>query len=217
MTVASESATGADYIRQGFRALLDIDDSGADLLENLIAEAWARSGNTVSTDSGNLISTGEDGKPLLTGISYEYVEGIDSPEAGALYQAAIIDHLDVEAVQFGTAAFIDAVPSGAFPTATQSSGSITLDFTGKTHLKTTTTAAITTIDFNGSIPDGTEVTWILVHTTARDVTFPAGTWIADNSGSLTFSGTASSRTELRIVNDGGTLYVYPGKPAVAAS
>lgn len=189
------------------------------------------SGATADQSAAEIVTALE----ALTGgdrLAYTGIDGLDGSGAGALYGPALAagygltagqvlaandDGDDLEPVTLGECAYLSAVPSGAFPTATQSSGNITLDFTGKTHLKTTTTAAITTIDFNGSIPDGTEVTWILVHTTARDVTFPAGTWIADNSGSLTFSGTASSRTELRIVNDGGTLYVYPGKPAVAAS
>ena len=207
MTVASESATGADFIRQGFRALLDLNDANADLLETLIAEAWARSGATVSTDSGNLLTAGSDGKPLITSVSSANLTSMNTGTMGLLYQTAIIAALGVSANQFGTAAFVDAVPSGAPTTATQSSGSITLNFSGKSVLQTTTTADITTITLS-FIPTYATVYWIVKHTTSRDVTWPAGTRI--EGGALTVTGTANSTRIYKIYNDNGTYVVEIG-------
>jgi hypothetical protein len=207
MTVASESADGADFIRQGFRALLDLNDANADLLETLITEAWARTALTISTDAGNLLSAGTDGKPLVTSVDYTDVENLNSSAAGLLYQAAIIDALDETASQFGTAAFVDAIPSGAPTTATQVAGAITLDFAGKSVLQTTTTAAITTITLS-NITAYSEVTWIVRHTTSRDVTWPAGTRIV--GGALAITGTANSTRRYKIYNNNGTYEVEIG-------
>jgi hypothetical protein len=207
MTVASESASGADYIRQGFRALLDLDDANADLLEALITEAWSRTALTISTDSGNLLSAGTDGKPLITSVDSTKLANMNTGTMGLLYQTAIIAALGVAASQFGTAAFVDAIPSGAPTTATQVAGAITLDFAGKSVLQTTTTAAITTITLS-NITAYSEVTWIVRHTTSRDVTWPAGTRIV--GGALTVTGTADSTRRYKIYNNNGTYEVEIG-------
>jgi hypothetical protein len=169
-------------------------------LRRVAVNTWVWTGGTTIDALFSGLSEAE-GVDLLEAMS------LDSADAGALAQAGIIAELGVGATQFGTAAFIDAVPSGAPTTATQVAGAITLDFSGKAVLETATTAAITAITLS-NITAYSEVTWIVRHTTSRDVSWPAGTRIA--GGALTVTGTANSTRRYKIYNNNGTYEVEIG-------
>jgi hypothetical protein len=159
------------------------------------------------------------------GIVLASITGLDSDVAGALYQTALIDELALspgesmgpvnvggtafDVVTFGTAAFTDILPSGAPTTASSSGGAITLDYTGIDTIQTTTTQNITTITFTGITAYQT-VRWIVKHTTARNITFPAGTIMKGNAQLLLWTGVANSFNDVAIYNDNGTYVVTIG-------
>jgi hypothetical protein len=160
-----------------------------------------------------------EGTPSL---SYTAIDDLGSVGAGALYETALIastsiadgsylkrSGTDLVGQALGTAALIDAVPTGAPTAASSSAGAITLNYSGKTTLETTTTENITAITFS-NIVAYTMVLWRVKHTTARTITFPAGTKIT--SGVLAYAGTANSTVNILIYNDNGTYEVAIGDP-----
>jgi hypothetical protein len=175
-------------------------------------------GATADQTVGEIVSLLE-GTPSL---SYTAVFDLNSVGAGAQYETALIESTsladgaylkrsgsDLIGQALGTAALIDAVPAGAPTVVSSSAGAIPLDYSGKTTLETTTTENITTITFS-NIVAYTTVLWRVKHTTARTITFPAGTKIT--GGVLAYAGTANSTVNILIYNDNGTYEVIIGDP-----
>jgi hypothetical protein len=164
-------------------------------------------------------------------IAYTGIDGLDSAGAGALYGTALAAAgsptalqiprwnaaaTAIEWVTLGTAAFVDVVPAGAPGSASSTAGAITLDFDGVDELATTTTEAITAITF-ANITSYATVAWWVTQTTARDITFPAGSIMKGNSGLLLVTGTANSRQLFLIRNAGGTYEVQVGDAGVVGA
>jgi hypothetical protein len=148
------------------------------------------------------------------------IQGLSSSAQGANYATSLIaafsitdghfikrDGDDLAGAALGTAAFLDAVPSGAPTAASSTAGAITLNYAGIAVIETTTTEAITTITFS-NITAYTTVLWRVKNTTARNITFPAGTKITN--GTLTYTGSANCTVNILIYNDNGTYEVVIG-------
>jgi hypothetical protein len=157
------------------------------------------------------------------GVTLASIVGLDTDVAGALYGTALIADVGLTAgqslgpvssgaftaVTYGTAALTDVLPSGAPTTASSSSNAITLNYLGIDTIQTTTTENITTITFQNIVAYQT-VRWIVKHTTARNITFPAGTIMKGNAQLLLWTGVASSFNDIAIYNDNGTYVVTIG-------
>jgi hypothetical protein len=225
--------TGPGSVTDGRMALWD--GTTGDLLKQApAAQMWPVSGTngywgyyTSDAPSWAPLSTLVAALEALTTtdrIEYTGINGLDGVAAGALYETAIIGstsatslqaiRVDVagtglEGVTLGTAALLDAIPSGAPTAASSSAGAITLNYAGVAVLETTTTENITTITFS-NITAYTTVLWRVKHTTARTITFPAGTKIT--TGVLAYVGSANSTVNILIYNDNGTYEVAIGDP-----
>lgn len=152
----------------------------------------------------------------IANLDYSSIGGLDSGEAGALYADALINNLsltpgqgvmvaaggsDFEPAPFGTAAFVDALPSGAPPTASSSSGAVTLNYAGQWIIATEQTEEIDDITLSG-IADYATVLW-QVQTTADGITFPASvTRITGGSLAVTTTAGAAMVFLIQSVGDG---------------
>lgn len=168
------------------------------------------------TDAAIVASVNSEG-----GIDLASVDDLDTAGALALYDAAALTETPTagqvrvvnsgadgfEWLTLGSMATVDAAPSGAPQAASSSSGAITLDFEGRTVIQTTTTENITTITLSNIAAYAT-VLWRVKQTTARNITFPAGTKIA--GGALAYTGVANSSINFLIYNDNGTYEVVIG-------
>jgi hypothetical protein len=165
------------------------------------------------------------------GVALASVDDLDGATAGALYETALIASVPLTAAQSiktnagntafeawtpGTAATLDVMPSGAPTSVSSTAGAITLDFDGVDELQTNTTEAITAITFSNIAPYAS-VVWYVTHTTARNITFPAGTKIAGNSGALLVVGIANSDMAFVIRNKNGTYHVRVSDEAVTGA
>jgi hypothetical protein len=215
---ASNSATDAPS-QQSTKAYVDAGLT----TKAASSHTHAATGISDSTAAGRALLTAADVAAQQTALGLA--------DAGEIYAEALIDAYtltarqalmansggtDFEAVTLGTAAELDAIPSGAPTTFTQAAGAITLDFDGIDEGRTTTSANITTITFD-NIASYSTVIWHVTHTTARNITFPAGTVMFGNSGSLTHVGSANSRYKFLIRNDNGTYEVVCGDAGVVGS
>lgn len=164
------------------------------------------------------------------GMSYTALDDLDTAGAGAKMETALIASggmtanqawvsdsagTGVQGFDLGTAAGYDAIPTGAPSTASSSSGSLALDFTGIAEIQVTTTEAITNITVTVEAYRWVAVTFI--QTTARNITWPAGTVISGTGGSLTHTGVANSTTTALIYKRNTTLEVRFGDSAVVGS
>jgi hypothetical protein len=155
------------------------------------------------------------------GLSYTAIDDLSSAGAGAVIEDALIASgapasnyfprrnaagTALEWVALGTAAYLTAAPVGAPTAASSSSGAITLDFSTKDEIATTTTENITTVTFS-NIASYATVIWWVTQTTARTITFPAGTIMKGNGGLLAVAGTANSDQAFLIRNKAGTYVV----------
>lgn len=164
------------------------------------------------------------------GITLASIAGLDTDTAGDLYQTALIASVGLTAGQslgpvssgvftaitLGTAALTDVLPTGAPATASSTANAITLDFINKDVIQTTTTQNITTITFDNIVAYQT-VRWIVKHTTARTITFPAATIVKGNGGLLAWVGVANSFNDVSIYNDNGTYVVTIGDEGVVGA
>jgi hypothetical protein len=164
-------------------------------------------------------------------LPYTSVDGLDSAGAGALTETALIASVPLTAGQsfktnagntafeawtVGTAASANLMPTGAPAAASSTAGAITLNFSGVDELATTTTENITTITFQG-IAAYASVVWYVDQTTARNITFPAGTVMFGNGGLLLYTGAANSSIAFGIRNKNGTYEVRLGDNGVVGA
>lgn len=122
----------------------------------------------------------------------------------------------VEGVTLGSSATLDAIPTGAPTAASSSSGAIALDYTaGVACYGTTTTENITTVTVTLTAYQWGQ--WIVTQTTARNITFPAGTVIFGNGGLLAYTGVANSRLNILFYKDNTTLWAIIGDAGVVGA
>jgi hypothetical protein len=118
-------------------------------------------------------------------LSYVAVDDLDVSGAGALMATALIAHLGASGGEFiavNSAGDDLEILSGepdetTFGTATQSTSSITLDFTGLPGLNTTTSQSITTVSItSGSIPIYGSAEWHVIFGGSHTITIPTGAY-----------------------------------------
>jgi hypothetical protein len=123
---------------------------------------------------------------------------------------------EIEGEALGTAARLNAIPSGAPTAASSSAGTIALDFTaGVSTYGTATTENITTINVTLTAYQWGQ--WIVTQTTARDLTFPAATVIFGNGGLLAYTGVANSRLNVLFYKNNTELWAIIGDAGVVGA
>jgi hypothetical protein len=162
-------------------------------------------------------------------LSYTALDDLDSSGAGEKYEAALMassaaadgsflkrNGTEIEGEALGTAARLNAIPSGAPTAASSSAGTIALDFTaGVSTYGTATTENITTINVTLTAYQWGQ--WIVTQTTARDLTFPAATVIFGNGGLLAYTGVANSRLNVLFYKNNTELWAIIGDAGVVGA
>lgn len=163
------------------------------------------------------------------GVALASVDDLDTSAAGALYETALIastaiadgdvmkrNGAGLEGITLGTAAFLNAIPTGAPTAAASASGTIALDFTaGVSTYGTTTTENITTVNVTLTAYQWGQ--WIITQSTARNITFPAGTVVFGNGGALALTGVSSSRLNVLFYMNNTELWAIVGDAGVVGS